>query len=56
MTFFGMALLTAVKTVVLAAFAVFTAWYARKAFREQSREVRKALLRWSIAGGGRLIQ
>jgi len=31
--------LTAVATAVLAAFAVFTAWYARKAFREQSREV-----------------
>lgn len=39
MTFFGMALLTAIGTVVLAAFAVVTAVYARKAFREQSREV-----------------
>jgi hypothetical protein len=39
MTFFGMALLTAIGTIVLAVFAVFTAWYARKAFREQSREV-----------------
>ncbi len=39
MTFFGMALLTAIGTVVLAVFAVVTAWYARKAFREQSREV-----------------
>jgi hypothetical protein len=38
-TFFGMALLTAVATVVLAVFAIFTAAYARKAFREQSREV-----------------
>jgi hypothetical protein len=38
-TFFGMALLTAIGTVVLAAFAVVTAVYARKAFREQSREV-----------------
>ena len=40
MTFFGMALLTAIGTVVLAVFAVVTAWYARKAFREQSKEVR----------------
>jgi hypothetical protein len=39
MTFFGMALLTAIGTLVLAAFAIVTAWYARKAFREQSREV-----------------
>ena len=39
MTFFGMALLTAIGTLVLAVFAVVTAWYARKAFREQSREV-----------------
>jgi hypothetical protein len=39
MTFFGMALLTAIGTVILAAFAVVTAVYARKAFREQSREV-----------------
>ena len=34
-----MALLRAIGTSVLAAFAVVTAWYARKAFREQSREV-----------------
>jgi hypothetical protein len=40
MTFFGMALLTAIGTVVLALFAVVTAWYARNAFREQSKEVR----------------
>lgn len=39
MTFFGMALLTAAGTVVLAAFAIVTARYARKAFREQSKEV-----------------
>ncbi len=39
MTFFGMAVLTAIGTVVLAVFAIFTAAYARKAFREQSREV-----------------
>jgi hypothetical protein len=39
MTFFGMALLMAIGTLVLAMFAVVTAWYARKAFREQSREV-----------------
>jgi membrane protein implicated in regulation of membrane protease activity len=31
--------LSALATVVLAMFAVVTAWYARKAFREQSREV-----------------
>jgi cbb3-type cytochrome oxidase subunit 3 len=30
---------TAVGTVVLAIFAVVTAWYARKAFRKQSKEV-----------------
>jgi hypothetical protein len=30
---------TAVATGLLALFAVFTAWYARKAFREQSKEV-----------------
>ena len=40
MTFFGMALLTAVGTVVLALFAIVTAWYARKAFLRQSQEVR----------------
>lgn len=34
-----MALITAVATVVLAVFAVVTAWYARRAFRELSREV-----------------
>src|ERR1700722_15470350 len=39
MTFFGMALVTAAGTVVLAIFAIVTAWYARNAFREQSREV-----------------
>jgi hypothetical protein len=38
-TFFGMALLTAIGTVVLAVFAIVTARYARNAFREQSREV-----------------
>jgi type II secretory pathway pseudopilin PulG len=38
-TVFGMALITAVATAVLAMLAVVTAWYARKAFREQSREV-----------------
>jgi hypothetical protein len=30
---------TAIATFILASFAVVTAWYARKAFREQSREV-----------------
>jgi hypothetical protein len=39
MTFFGMALLTAVGTLVLAAFAIVTAWYARSAFLKQSQEV-----------------
>jgi hypothetical protein len=39
MTFFGMALLTAAATVVLAVFAIVTAWYARKAFIKQSQEV-----------------
>jgi hypothetical protein len=39
MTFFGMALLTAIATIVLAVFAIVTAWYARKAFRAQSQEV-----------------
>ncbi len=39
MTFFGMALLTAVATVVLAVFAIVTAWYARKALLKQSEEV-----------------
>jgi hypothetical protein len=32
MTFFGMALLTAAGTIVLAAFVIVTAWYARRAF------------------------
>jgi hypothetical protein len=32
--------LTAVATVVLAAFAIVTAWYARRAFLKQSQEVR----------------
>ena len=31
---------TAIATGILAIFAVVTAWYARKAFREQSEEVR----------------
>jgi hypothetical protein len=39
MTFFGIEILTTVGTVVLAVLAVVTAWYARKAFREQSKEV-----------------
>ena len=39
MTFFGMALLTAAGTIVLAAFAIVTAWYARRAFLKQSKEV-----------------
>jgi hypothetical protein len=32
--------LTAVATAVLAVFAIFTAWYARRAFLKQSQEVR----------------
>jgi hypothetical protein len=39
MTFFGMAVLTAVATAVLAVFAIVTAWYARRAFFKQSQEV-----------------
>jgi hypothetical protein len=39
MTFFGMALIAAAGTVVLAAFAIVTAWYARRAFLKQSQEV-----------------
>lgn len=39
MTFFGATLLTAIATVLLAVFAVVTAWYARKAFLKQSQEV-----------------
>lgn len=39
MTFFGANLLTAIATVVLAVFAIVTAWYARRAFLKQSQEV-----------------
>jgi hypothetical protein len=39
MTFFGMALLTAEGTVVLAIFAIVTAWFSRRAFLKQSQEV-----------------
>jgi hypothetical protein len=39
MTFFGATLLAAVATVVLAVFAIVTAWYARRAFLKQSQEV-----------------
>jgi hypothetical protein len=39
MTFFGMQVLTAVGTIVLAVFAIFTFAYAARAFREQSKEV-----------------
>lgn len=39
MTFFGATLLTAIATVVLAVFAIVTAWYARRAFLKQSQEV-----------------
>lgn len=40
MTFFGMALLTAAGTIILAVFAVVTAWYARKAFLKQSEDIK----------------
>jgi hypothetical protein len=40
MTFFGMAVLTAIGTAVLAVFAIVTAWYARKAFRKQAQAAR----------------
>lgn len=40
MTFFGMALPTAAGTIVLAVFAIFTAWYARKAFLKQSEDIK----------------
>lgn len=39
MTFFGMAVITAVATAVLAVFAIVTAAYARKAFLKQSQAV-----------------
>ncbi len=39
MTFFGATLITAIATGVLALFAIVTAWYARRAFLKQSREV-----------------
>ena len=39
MTFFGMALLSAAGTIVLAVFAIVTAWYARRAFLKQSKKV-----------------
>jgi len=39
MTFFGATLLSAIATVVLAVFAIFTARYARRAFLKQSQEV-----------------
>jgi hypothetical protein len=39
-TFFGADLISAVATVILAIFAIGTAWYARKAFLKQSQEVR----------------
>jgi uncharacterized protein YoxC len=32
--------LTAIATAVLAVFAIITAWYVRRAFLEQSQEVR----------------
>ena len=39
MTFFGMAVITAVATAVLAVFAIVTTAYARKAFLKQSQAV-----------------
>lgn len=49
MTFFGANLLTAIATVVLAAFAIVTAWYARRAFLKQSQEV--AAIERQVADG-----
>ncbi len=46
-----MALLTAIGTVVLAVFAVATAWYAREVFCEQSKEVRA--IKQPVKTGGR---
>ena len=54
MTFFGMALLTAVGTVVLALFAIVTAWYARRAFLKQSQEV--AAIERQVADGQELTR
>jgi hypothetical protein len=48
--------LTAVATAVLAAFAIVTAWYARRAFVKQSLEVRaieQVLHPVDAAGGSR---
>src|ERR1700728_1311274 len=39
MTFFGVALLAAIATIVLAVFAIVTAWYAGRAFRGQADEL-----------------
>jgi hypothetical protein len=53
-TFFGMALLTAAATVVLAVFAIVTAWYARRAFLKQSQEV--AAIERQVADGQQLTR
>lgn len=54
MTFFGMALLTAAGTAVLAVFAIVTAWYARRAFLKQSQEV--AAIERQVADGQELTR
>lgn len=54
MTFFGMALLAAAGTIVLAVFAIVTAVYARKAFLKQSQEV--AAIERQVADGRELTQ
>ena len=54
MTFFGMALVTAAATAVLAVFAIITAWYARKAFIKQSQEV--AAIERQVADGQELAR
>jgi len=54
MTFFGMALLTAAGTIVLAAFAIVTARYAGRAFLKQSQEV--AAIERQVADGAELTR
>jgi hypothetical protein len=46
-----MAVLTAIATIVLAVFAIFTAAYARKAFLEQSKEVRDQARMLTVQSG-----
>jgi hypothetical protein len=53
-TFFGMAVLAAAATAVLAVFAIVTAWYARRAFLKQSQEV--AAIETQVADGQQLTR